>query len=71
MTGPTQVSRGRSQRPAASIDPNLLANLLTSAAAKISEQLLPPTVSRILEALGHHFGRPQMPKVDVFGVVAA
>ncbi len=50
--------------------PSFAADLFKRTAAQIVKEILAATVFRVLETLGHHLRRLQMPEIDVFGVVA-
>src|SRR4030095_3477293 len=65
IAGATEVGGHGCERPTARFDSKLFAHLFETAIAEIVEQVLAPAVLRVLEALGHHSGVLETPKIDI------
>src|ERR1700730_1821881 len=71
MAGAAQVRRCGSQGPAPAAYAHFRADFLESAVAEIVKQIPSTAVFRILKTLRHDSRRGEMPKVDIFRIVAA
>src|SRR5271154_4299473 len=66
-----QVGRNGCQRPATTVDANFFANLFKFPVAQIVKKIFAAPIFRVLKTVRHHLGGREMPKIDVFRVVAA
>src|SRR3984885_81921 len=71
MAPPAQIRRGSRQCPTPALDSNFCADVFKFAVPEIVKQILSPAVLGVLKTVGHDARRRGMPKINVFGVVAA